>query len=301
MSITFFSNSISTIVKSYLSYIFLFLFVCVVGAYLGLANIDGKPDSIMETQNDYQLVWSDEFDYEGLPNPEKWSYDIGDACDKPAGCGWGNHELQYYTDAVEKNARVRDGHLTIQVHKEKIANSNYSSARLVTKNKGDWMYGKIDIKAQLPPGKGVWSAIWMLSSEDRYKGWPHSGEIDIMEHVGYEPNKIYGTAHTLDYHHSIGTHKSDSIVMDDIYNEFHIYSVEWMPDHYTISMDEKPIFTFENEGTGFKAWPFDQKFHLILNIAFGGDWGGKMGIDDSALPAKMIIDYVRVYQKNNYK
>ena len=301
MSITFFNTQFHTILKSYLNYIILFLFICFTGIYLGLTTIDGKATVAPENNNEYQLVWADEFDYEGLPNPDKWSYDVGDACDKPAGCGWGNHELQYYTDAMEKNARVQNGHLTIEVHKEKIANSEYSSARLVTKGKGDWKYGKIDIKAQLPKGLGVWSAIWMLSSEDRYKGWPHSGEIDIMENVGYEPDVIYGTAHTLAYHHSIGTHKSDSIIMEDVHNQFHVYSVEWMPDHYTVSVDDKPFFTFENEGSGFEAWPFDQKFHLILNIAFGGDWGGKMGINDTALPAKMNIDYVRVYQKNNYE
>ncbi len=265
------------------------LFVCSLGFYL----------SSSAKEDPYKLVWSDEFDYEGLPNPDKWSYDVGDACDKPAGCGWGNHELQYYTENQEKNARVHDGHLTIEVHKEDIANSKYSSARLLTKGKGDWLYGKFEIKAKLPPGKGIWSAIWMLSSEDKYNGWPHSGEIDIMENVGYEPHIIHGTAHTLDYHHSIGTHKSGKLFLPDVHDTFHVYGLQWDENQYTVFIDERPIFTFYNESQDFKSWPFDQKFHLILNIAFGGDWGGKEGIDDNALPAKMVVDYVRVYQKSD--
>ncbi|MEM8886707.1 MAG: glycoside hydrolase family 16 protein [Bacteroidota bacterium] len=242
-----------------------------------------------------ELVWSDEFDYEGLPDPAKWSYDVGDACDLPAGCGWGNQELQYYTKENLKNARVENGILTIELHKEKIKNSNYSSARLVTKGKGDWKYGTIEVRAKLPRGKGVWGAIWMLSTEDKYKGWPHSGEIDIMENVGFDPDTIHSSAHTLAYHHSIGTYKTGKISLPDSGEKFYTYKLEWEKDEYRIYADDQLIFRFEKEADDFKVWPFDQKFHLIMNIAYGGFWGGKEGLDDDALPAKMEIDYVRVY------
>ena len=242
-----------------------------------------------------ELVWSDEFDYEGLPDPDKWSYDVGDACDQPAGCGWGNQELQYYTKEKLKNARVGNGVLTIELHKEQIKNSNYSSARLLTKGKGDWKYGTVEVRAKLPRGKGTWGAIWMLSSEDKYKGWPHSGEIDIMENVGFDPDTIHSSAHTLAYHHSIGTYKTGKISLPDAGEKFYTYKLVWEEDEYRIYADDQLIFRFEKEADDFKVWPFDQKFHLILNIAYGGFWGGKEGLDDEALPAKMEIDYVRVY------
>lgn len=242
-----------------------------------------------------KLVWSDEFDYEGLPDPAKWGYDVGDACDLPAGCGWGNHELQYYTKEELKNARVENGLLTIELRKEKIANSNYSSARIVSRGRGDWKYGKVEIRAKLPRGKGSWGAIWMLSSDNKYKGWPHSGEIDIMENVGYDPDTIHASAHTLAYHHSIGTHKSGKVSIPDAGEKFHTYSLEWEENEYRVYADDRMIFRFEKEANDYKVWPFDQKFHLIMNIAYGGNWGGKKGLDDEALPTKMQIDYVRVY------
>lgn len=246
-------------------------------------------------QKTAKLVWSDEFNYEGLPDPEKWSYDVGDACDLPAGCGWGNQELQYYTQEKLKNARVGNGVLSIELHKEQIKSRDYSSARLHTKGKGDWKYGTIEVRAKLPRGKGTWGAIWMLSSEDKYKGWPHSGEIDIMENVGFDPDTIHSSAHTLAYHHSIGTYKTGKISLPDAGEKFYTYKLVWEKDEYRIYADEQLIFRFEKEADDFKVWPFDQKFYLILNIAYGGFWGGKEGLDDEALPAKMEIDYVRVY------
>lgn len=244
------------------------------------------------------MVWSDEFSINGQPDETKWSYDMGDCCGQPAGCGWGNHELQYYTDRKE-NVRVQDGQLIVELHKEKMHNSEYTSTRLVSKGKGDWKYGRIDIRAKIPDQKGVWSAIWMLSTDDVYKGWPHSGEIDIMENVGYDADTIVATAHTLDYHHSIGTHKTGKIYNPTANEEFHIYTLEWDEKHYSVALNGKKFFTFENDGTGYTSWPFDQKFHLIMNIAYGGDWGGKEGIEPELLPAKMYVDYVRVYQKIN--
>ncbi len=255
---------------------------------------EDKPPS--KEEKIWNLVWSDEFEVDGLPDSTKWSYDIGDACEKSAGCGWGNNELQYYTDKREKNARVEDGKLIIEVHNEKFGSREYTSARLVSKNKGDWKYGKFVIKAKLPPQKGTWSAIWMLSSENIYKGWPRSGEIDIMENVGFDSDSIVGSAHTMNYNHSIGTHKNGGLDVPDATETFHDYILEWEEEEYRIYVDDQLYFTFKNEHTDYKSWPFDQKFYLILNIAYGGNWGGREGLEPETLPAQMVVDYVRVYQ-----
>lgn len=243
---------------------------------------------------DYQLVWSDEFDNTGLPDPGKWSFDtIGNAL------GWGNNELQYYTFEKIENAKVENGVLTITALLEEINSKKYTSARLTTRGKGDWLYGRFEIKAKLPTGNGMWSAIWMLPSEWEYGGWPDSGEIDIMENVGFDPDTIVATAHTKSYNHKIGTQKTARIFVPTCSDEFHVYSLEWEPEEYRVYVDNSHCFTFENEHTGPDKWPFDKRFHLLLNIAVGGDWGGQKGIHDSIFPQKMVIDYVRVYQKTN--
>lgn len=244
-------------------------------------------------QSGYELVWADEFDYTGLPDDNKWGYDVGDGC--PNVCGWGNNELEYYTEKRLENARVEDGHLIITAIKEKMRTKEYSSARLVTRGKGDWTYGRIEVKAKLPTGIGTWPAIWMLSTDWSYGGWPESGEIDIMEHVGYEPDKIYGTVHTKAYHHSIGTQKGADIEIVDCEEEFHVYAVEWSHSKIDFFVDDNKYFTFSKE-EGSEKWPFDKRFHLLLNIAVGGTWGGAQGIDASVFPQKMLVDYVRVYQ-----
>ncbi len=236
-----------------------------------------------------KLVWSDEFNYKGLPDSAKWSYDVG-------GNGWGNEERQYYTDHQLKNARVEDGKLIIEAYKEKIGANDYSSARLVTKGKGDWQYGRIEVKAKLPKGLGTWPAIWMLASTKEIK-WPDDGEIDIMEHVGYDQGVIHASTHCKKYFHSIGTQKTAITTVSDCSEKFHVYSMEWDADSISMFVDQKKYFTAYNEHTGNDAWPFNKPFHLLLNIAMGGFWGGLKGIDDTALPQKMEVDYVRVYQK----
>jgi len=239
-------------------------------------------------QTKKKLVWSDEFNYKGLPDSTKWSYDVG-------GSGWGNNELQYYTFKQKGNARVENGHLIIEAKKENIEKNAYSSARLVTKGKGDWTYGHIDVKARLPKGVGTWPAIWMLGSTTPLK-WPDDGEIDIMEHVGYNHGVIHGTTHSLKYFHGIGTQKSATTSIPDCSEVFHVYSMDWDAESITMLIDNKPYFNFKNEHTGNDAWPFNKPFHLLLNIAIGGNWGGQKGVDDSIFPQKMEIDYVRVYQ-----
>ncbi|MEP2274053.1 MAG: family 16 glycosylhydrolase [Reichenbachiella sp.] len=244
-------------------------------------------------QDGFELVWSDEFNYTGLPDEKKWSYDVGDGC--PNVCGWGNNELEYYTEKRLKNARVEDGHLIITALKEQMGTKEYSSARLVTREKGDWRYGRIEVRAKLPSGRGTWPAIWMLSTDWSYGGWPESGEIDIMEHVGFEPNKIYGTVHSKAYHHSIGTQKGGEIAIEDCEDEFHTYVIEWSHGKIDFYVDDIKYFTFVKE-TGSDKWPFDKRFHLLLNIAVGGNWGGVEGVDESVFPQEMKVDYVRVYQ-----
>lgn len=241
-----------------------------------------------------RLVWSEEFNYSGLPDSSKWSYDLGDGC--PDICGWGNNELQYYNAGRLKNARVENGHLAIEVHREKTGAREYSSARLVSKHKGDWTYGRIVVRAKLPTGRGVWPAIWMLPTDWVYGGWPESGEIDIMENVGYLPDSVFATVHTGRFNHVLGTQSTKGIASATLSTDFHEYSIEWDADKIDFLFDGRKYQTFPNKREGAGAWPFDRDFHLILNVAVGGNWGGKMGVDTSIWPQKMLVDYVRVYQ-----
>ncbi|WP_302562356.1 glycoside hydrolase family 16 protein [Phocaeicola coprocola] len=242
----------------------------------------------------WELVWNDEFNYEGLPDSTKWSYDI-DGNET----GWGNNESQFYTNSRKENAWVSDGILTITALKEAMGGKEYTSARLRSRGKGDWTYGRFEIKAKLPTGKGTWPAIWMLPTSSEYGRWPASGEIDIMENVGYDPDTIIGSAHTQRYHHTIGTQKNARIECKDSYTNFHVYALEWEESEYRLYLDDIHYFTFKNEGTGYEVWPFDKPFHILLNLAIGGNWGGSKGVDESLFPHRFEIDYVRVYKKMN--
>lgn len=241
----------------------------------------------------YQLVWSDEFSKDGEPDNTKWVYDMGDGC--PGVCQWGNQELQYYT-SDSSNVYVRNGYLFITARKENKGSREFTSARLKTKGKGDWTYGKIEVRAKLPTGRGTWPAIWMLPTQSVYGGWPKSGEIDIMEHVGYEPDSIFGTVHTTSYNHIIGTQKGGAVYSGDCEKSFHVYGIEWNEQKIDFFVDGNIFFTFKNENKTNKEWPFDQPFHLLLNVAAGGNWGGKKGVDMNIWPQQMVVDYVRVYQ-----
>lgn len=232
-------------------------------------------------------AWADEFDYTGLPDPAKWGYDIG-------GGGWGNNELQYYTNRLE-NVSVADGLLTITARKEDFEDREYSSARVISKNKGDFLYGRFEIKAKLPTGLGTWPAIWMLPTDWEYGGWPASGEIDIMEHVGYDQDRVHITVHTEAFNHGIGTQVGKNKVVAGASTDFHLYRVDWTPADIKGYIDDALVFEFKNSGNGYKEWPFDKRFHLLLNIAVGGNWGGAQGVDPEVFPQSMEIDYVRVY------
>ena len=233
-------------------------------------------------------VWSDEFDYNGAPDQTKWAYDTG-------GSGWGNNELEYYTNSTN-NAKVENGKLFIIAKLENMGGRNYTSARLVTRNKGDFLYGRIEVSAKLPAGKGTWPAIWMLPTDWAYGGWPKSGEIDIMEHVGYDPNNVLFSIHTQAYNHSIGTQKSGGLNIPTALTAFHRYRVDWTPYAIRGYFDDQLVFSFVNEGKGYASWPFDKRFHLLLNLAIGGNWGGAQGVDDTIFPTSMEVDYVRVYK-----
>lgn len=234
-------------------------------------------------------TWADEFDVPGAPDAANWGYDLG-------GSGWGNHELGNYTN-LPANVSIAGGFLTITAKKESSGGMNYSSARLVSKNAGDFLYGRVEVSAKLPAGKGTWPAIWMLPSGTwAYGDWPASGEIDIMEHVGYDPNVVHFSAHTKAFNWVINTQKSAAINVPGAVTDFHKYRLDWTPYALRGYYDDAVVFTFVNDGKGFADWPFDKPFHVLLNLAVGGDWGGAQGVDDSIFPVSMVVDYVRVYK-----
>lgn len=239
------------------------------------------------------LIWSDEFEYEGPPDSTLWDFHMGNGC--PKLCGWGNNELQYYTDD-ESNVRVKGGKLIIEAHKENLKGSEYTSSRLSSTDEGNWQYGYIEVRAKLPSGRGTWPAIWMLPEKNIYGGWPASGEIDIMEHVGFDPSVVHGTVHTTAFNHKIGTQVGKQINVTDFDSAFHNYAINWTADVIEFYLDGEKYHEFRNNGEGSDAWPFDHPFYLILNIAVGGGWGGQKGIDENIWPQRLEVEYVRVYE-----
>ena len=239
---------------------------------------------------DWKLVWSDEFDAPGAPDSAKWGYEEGLLR---------NHEAQYYTRERPENARVEGGMLVIEGRKESYSSADgkhkaaYTSASLTTAGKASWTYGRFEVRAKLPQGKGVWPAIWMLGDDIAVANWPQCGEIDIMEFVGHAPDAIHGTVHFS----KDGKHASSGGETPILHPEegFHTYVVEWWPDRIDFFFDDKKYHTFSvaRAGAG-QDNPFHRPQYLILNLALGGDWGG--AIDDAALPQKYLIDYVRIYQ-----
>jgi beta-glucanase (GH16 family) len=240
--------------------------------------------------NGWKLAWSDEFNYTGLPDSTKWDYEVG-------GHGWGNNELQFYTKQDTLNAIARNGSLNIIARKQPKEDKAYTSARLSTNGKAEFTFGKFEMRAILPSGIGIWPAYWMLGTNVDKVGWPKCGEIDIMEHVGYEKDSIFGTVHSNLYNHLTGTQKGKSIFIENPYSEYHLYGMEWSHEKIDFLVDGNVFNSIENEHKTTDEWPFDQPFYLILNLAIGGNWGGKYGVDDSVFPATYQIDYVRVFNK----
>ncbi len=241
----------------------------------------------------WKLVWSDEFDKDGLPDPAKWEYDI----DRNKQ-GWHNNELQYYAKARPENTRVANGKLIITARREALSaapdygGQAYTSGRLFTRGKADWTYGFFEIRAKLPCGLGTWPAIWTLGTKG---AWPDDGEIDIMEHVGKKPGEVLGTIHTAAYNWTLQTQKSATTRVEDACAAFHNYQLTWTANEIAVGVDDKIFFRIANPGDGDRRkWPYNDPQYLLLNVAIGGDLGGP--VDDAIFPVQMEVDYVRIYQ-----
>ncbi len=241
----------------------------------------------------WKLVWDDEFNIDGQPDPNKWDFDTS-----RNKLGWYNNELQYYARNRPENSRISGGKLIIAAIKEKMSGAadyggqSYTSARMLTRGKAEWKYGFFEIRAKLPCGLGTWPAIWMLGQAG---DWPLLGEIDIMEHVGKKKGEVLGTVHTAAYNHTIGTQKGATIQVPDACDVFHNYQLKWDADQIAIGVDNKYYFQFVNAKDGDpRKWPFNAPQYLLLNLAIGGDLGGP--VDDAIFPVQMEVDYVRIYQ-----
>ena len=211
------------------------------------------------------------------------------------GGGWGNNEAQYYTDEP-KNVRIKKGKLIIEALKEDFHGSKYTSSRIKTKK--SWKYGRFEIRAKLPGGVGTWAAFWGLPTEWKYGNWPNSGEIDVLEHVGFEEGHIVSSVHNIAHHGNLSnSDQTKYIVADNVVTSFNDYVLEWDETEIKTYINDTLIFSYPKKGQPWERWPFDEKFHFILNIAIGGNWGGMKGIDDNAFPTKMEIEHFRVYKK----
>lgn len=247
--------------------------------YLKLTTNEGGAGNELETQFD-NLVWDEEFDVDGPPNPEIWNFEIGNG-----DSGWGNQELQYYTD---QNAIVSDGTLKINLIAEPTNGFNYSSSRLNTLDNFDFQYGRIEIKAKLPTGAGTWPALWMMGTNFPTIGWPFCGEIDIMEHRGNQQDVIHGSLHFPE--NSGGNAISRTTDVSGVSEEFNLYTVEWTEDQILFAVNNQVYHVFENNS----MLPFNDSFYIILNVAMGGTFGGD--VDPDFDRSSMEVDYIRIYQ-----
>ena len=267
------------------------LYLCCV-ALLSVSTVSGQNTPYPGGSGKYtRLVWNDEFNGQGLPDPGKWGYERGYVR---------NREMQYYTVERIENIVQRNGNLVITARNDSAMIDGeirpVTSASIRTRGKGDWKYCRVEVRAQLPSCLGTWPAIWMMPTTSTYGGWPKSGEIDIMEFVGYEPDKIHFCLHTDKYNHTKGTGRCATVSSLNPDKEFNVFAVEWFEDRIDWFFNDKKVFTVQNDGTGWEAWPFDQPFYLILNFAFGGAWGAQKGVDLTKLPIDYSIDYVRIFQ-----
>jgi len=274
------------------------LFIWAAAAQASLSAGNFSYDGPLTRPPDAALAWSDEFSGKSL-DPVSWVYDT-----KFNKSGWFNNELQYYSANRADNLRVDNGILTIEARRERLdpgtfpdwGGQNYTSARILSKRA--WTYGFYEVRAKLPCARGTWPAIWMLPI--KMKTWPDDGEIDIMEHVGSEPNQVHATLHTGLFNHVRGTQRGAQRRIPTSCTAFHRYQLDWRPGSITIGIDDRAILLVRNDQPGNKgSWPFDVPFQMILNLAIGGDWAGAKGIDDAALPQRLEVDYVRVWQVTN--
>lgn len=237
---------------------------------------------------DWRLIWGDEFDRPGAPDPAKWDYERGLIR---------NRESQYYTVDRRENARVEDGHLVITARREPWEGATYTSASVTSLGKFSFRYGKLEIRAKVPAGRGTWPALWLLGENWKAVGWPRCGEIDLMEHVGYDPDRIHFTVHTGAFNHVKKTGVGRAITVPRAHERFHVFGFIWTPERIEFFFDGRKVHEFANDGQGVDHWPFDAPFFLLLNLAIGGEWGGQKGIDPSIFPVEYRVDYVRVWQK----
>ncbi|MEJ7770134.1 MAG: glycoside hydrolase family 16 protein [Chitinophagaceae bacterium] len=245
----------------------------------------------IDSQPKRRLVWADDFDSTGIPDQTKWSYETGYIR---------NSEQQYYTGSRPENARLENGLLVIEARNDSLKPGNntfaVTSASITTEGKASWTYGRIEVKAKIPSSLGSWPAIWMLGTDHKTVGWPACGEIDIMENVGFDPEKIHTNIHTKAYNHVLKTNKGKATPISQPHHNFHVYAIEWSKTAIDFFIDEQKVFSYRNEATGEDTWPFDKPFYLILNLAIGGSWGAQKGVDLKQLPQQFLVDYVRVYQ-----
>ena len=230
------------------------------------------------------LIWSDEFEGNKL-NAENWNFVIGNGC--PGLCGFGNNELQVYTN---QNHTVENGMLTI---KTQYKDSVYSSTRIHSQNKQSFQYGYFEVRAKLPTGEGIWPAFWLLGNNIKEVGWPMCGEIDVLEYVGKTPSIIHTSLHTKDSHGKTINTKETKI--NNIEQGFHLYAVDWTPEKMDFYIDHQKVYTFNPIVKNEKTWPFNQPFYILLNVAVGGNFGGPK-VDNQMFPQEFVIDYVRVYK-----
>jgi beta-glucanase (GH16 family) len=236
-----------------------------------------------------KLVWSDEFDYSGHPDGSKWFFNVG-------GGGWGNDELEYYTHDRLENANVVSGLLNITARHESYKGSEYTSARLLSKR--SWKYGRFEVRAKMPGGRGTWPAIWLYPLTSAYGQDPKSGEIDIVENVGYAPLMAYPTIH-VEHYDAIKNPINGRKRIATIDSAFHTYALEWTASGMDIFYDDAQVLGYHPTASQLKDsryWPYNREFFLILNVAVGGNWGGLHGVEAGAFPRTMQVDYVRVYQ-----
>jgi beta-glucanase (GH16 family) len=272
------------------------------GIYPASAFADAKPATVIEPNHapaGYSLVFGDEFNVGTMPDPAKWDY----ATERNAE-GWFNQEKQYYARARPESARLENGSLIIEARAETLdpirypdwSGQKYTSTRLLTRGKASWTFGFFEIRAKLPCGIGTWPAIWTLPEDPKFV-WPTGGEIDIMEHVGFVPGEINQTVHTKAFNFGSGSQKTTKFQVATACTAMHRYQMLWTPDFILMGVDDLPKFMFKKVKKDRARWPFDQPHHLLLNIAVGGSWGGQKGIRPDAFPAKMEVDYVRIYQR----
>lgn len=254
------------------------------------SSASDKKAALKDTEaKGWSLIWSDDFEYKGTPDPKKWDYEEGLVR---------NNELQFYTRRRPENARVENGALIVEARREPFLGAAYTSASLVTNGLFGFEFGRVEMRAKLPPARGTWPAFWMMGEDRNRVGWPRCGEIDIMEHVAHTPGVIHSNVHQIG---DDGKHwsKGASLPVADCVSAFHVYAAEWYPDRLDFFVDDKKYFTFPYQGPG--KWTLDRRCYLLLNLAIGGAWGGQKGVDEAAFPQRYVVEYVRVFQQTKPK